>query len=350
MPVLESETDNEEDLLFVGQVSDEREPPPAPEYPLTGCTRSTITTASSTRRGFFSRQLSNVSSGRFRVFKGRKWDKVEETHPNTRKAEDDVKATRFSAAPNLGRSPSYKSSGQRSVPVLVHKSSYKSTSQRSAAVVQDPLLGEDVVCFHEELHGGYVDKRGLTPPVPMTTRSITNRSTANRSVSNRSFANRSVSNRSYATSASRRSRRATRNLIRAPYLEDIYDDEHDDDDDDEDDDASAKGELFSLPSDEGESRQDEEIRWLVAGRSDRSMISSVGGGSISRAGVESVIADPTEICGLLQEVMYRDFRKFVLGCKEGTGIIGYRDIMKADCSPILDYAHSGDTSERDSLM
>lgn len=358
--ILESETNDEEDLLLFDQVSDEREPPPAPEYrPLEeersmATARSNMTTASSARRGFFSRQLSSASSVRFGVFKGRKWEKIV-TERKTRNDADDNKA-RFSPSPNLASSSSHKLTGQRSVPKLpIHSPSHKSTRQRSAAMSQDPLLGEDVVCFHGELQGDYLGKRRATAPVPMT-RAITNRSTANystanystanRSVSNRSFANRSLSNRSYTTSASRRSRRSSSNLIRAPYLKGISDDDDDnEEDDDDDDDTSGQGELFALPSDEDESRQDEEIRWLVDGRSDRSLISSVGGGSLSRAGVESVIGDPTEVCGLLQDVMYRDFRKFVLGCKEGTGIIGYQDIMKADWSPVLDYAHSGETSE-----
>ena len=295
------EPEREEELLVTSEVvKEEREeaPPAQEENPPAEEASATAKISpppppmptTSMRRSFLSRKSSSASSGRFSVFKNRKAEKV-----ITHKVKKEEVRPKVPVA----------------VPLVVTRTpSIPSPEEEETPLLPETVIEDEVVYFPEE-QDAFFDK---TPQVTITSGPTS------------SIASRSHSNRSYATSTSRRSRRSGGSgsrLIKAPtVLEDTSDDD-------------------SCRSNDDETRQDEEIRWL-AGRSDRTTISSVGGRS--HAGVDSVIADPTEMCALLQDVMYRDFRNFWSNLYPSSGQIGYREMSGMDCAPVVEYTRS-DTTE-----
>ena len=313
----------EQDLVRV-EVEEERVPPPppidppSPEHPITVSTTRT----SSSRRGFFRKSSSASSSGRFRLFTGGRKSSVEKviTHRKRNPADGVTVST------SMTKSPSYKStSGQGSAALLL---------------AEDDIMVDDVVCFPKG--DDFFDKR--------STASSRGRSS---SLSG-SMANRSVSGRSYGTSGSRRSKRSTTaRLIRVPVLKNDFSDDDDDDglsgDIVDKDDATQESRPSSANDDDDdggeESRQDEEMNWLAG---DRTTISSVGGGGRSHAGVDSIIGDPTEVCGLLEEVMYRDFRNFLSGLSNPHNrLIGYQEFPGTGCGPVVEFTRSNETTSVD---
>uniref|UniRef100_A0A7S3P719 Uncharacterized protein n=1 Tax=Amphora coffeiformis TaxID=265554 RepID=A0A7S3P719_9STRA len=112
----------------------------------------------------------------------------------------------------------------------------------------------------------------------------------------------SISNRSLGTYTKPKPRR----LIQPPNLDDLFDD-----------DSSVDDSVAGNRGDNGE------IEWIAgAHRDDRttSGISTVNGNG-SFLGVDSVIGDPTAICGLLIDVVYRDITTSMRQCGESIGIV-----------------------------
>lgn len=295
----------------LAKVEEERVSPPSIDPPSTKRHAAVSPTRTSSRRGFFRKSSSTSNSGRFRLFTGGRKTSAEKVITHRKKNPSDG----VSEAPLQGQhSPSYNSQtkGQGSPSLLLGK---------------DDIMVDDVVRFPK---GDDVSRGRMSRMSSLSG----------------SLATRSVSGRSYGTSASRRSKRSsTARLIRPPILKNNFSEEVVEENDLSEevvvDDDDATQEISSSNTDEdddNESQQDEEVNWLAG---DRTTISSVGGGGRSQAGVDSIIGDPTEVCGMLQDVMYRDFRNFLSGLAN-PGQIGYRQFPGNDSGPAVEFTRSND--------
>lgn len=120
----------------------------------------------------------------------------------------------------------------------------------------------------------------------------------------------SLSNRSLGSYTKPEPRR----LIQAPYLDDIFDDDS------------------SVADSCAEDLRDGEIKWLSgAHRDDRTTtgISTVDGDG-SFLGVESVMGDPAAMCGMIMDVVYRDFMNNLQRCGESVGLVREEDACTRD--------------------
>ena len=183
--------------------------------------------------------------------------------------------------------------------VVTRSGSLKTTSNRPVVLQNRPMAKDE---FHPEregdFSGGYIlsGKSNVKKIRDKNNSKVDSRSRSLNSSGN-SLANRSYSSNSFA-SMSRHTQPPR--FIETPLLSDDASVESPSDPDASQFDDSCL-----------ESRNDEEIRWMTRGhRSDYTTtgISTIDGGSM--LGVDSPIADPTAICGLIQDAMYRDLRNF----------------------------------------